>query len=153
METRLQSKEVRIPKLDFDLTTTAAPCQYFYKSSFARSLTYSNNNNNNNKTNNHNGYHHNQTKSLDFGINYGFNNDHSPIYEEMMSGDDEDDIANAAPTSTTGQTSTDNTNVSKKTNLIKCEALECLAMDDNVNLLWEEKHQVCCLHLFNKLNK
>lgn len=145
METRLQSKEVRIPKLDFDLTTTAAPCQYFYKSSFARSLSYSNNNNNK-TTNNHNGYHHNQTKSLDFGINYGLNNDHSPIYEEMMSGDDEDDVANAAPTSTTGETSTDNTNVSKKTNLIKCKALECLAMDDNVNLLWEEKHQVCtCL--------
>lgn len=41
IETRLQSNEVRIPKkTEFDLSSSAAPCQYF-KSSFARSLSFS----------------------------------------------------------------------------------------------------------------
>lgn len=56
METRFQSKEIRIPKPEFDLTSSS-PCQYF-KSSFARSLSFSSN----------------KTKSLDFGINYGNSN-------------------------------------------------------------------------------
>lgn len=54
MESRLQSKEIHIPKPDFDLSNSAAPCQYF-KSSFARSLSFSSN----------------KAKSLDFCVNYG----------------------------------------------------------------------------------
>ncbi|XP_053675001.1 uncharacterized protein LOC128725292 [Anopheles nili] len=42
IETHLQSNEVRIPKKrsEFDVTSSAAPCHYF-KSSFARSLSFS----------------------------------------------------------------------------------------------------------------
>ncbi|XP_058837301.1 serine-rich adhesin for platelets-like [Topomyia yanbarensis] len=41
IETHLQSNEVRIPKkTGFDVSSSAAPCQYF-KSSFARSLSFS----------------------------------------------------------------------------------------------------------------
>lgn len=40
IETRLQSNEVRIPKkTEFDVSSSAAPSQYF-KSSFARSLSF-----------------------------------------------------------------------------------------------------------------
>lgn len=69
IETHLQSNEVRIPKKSsgagFDVSSTAAPCQYF-KSSFARSLSFSQ------------GGHHGGgagdnhfTRSLDFEVNYG----------------------------------------------------------------------------------
>lgn len=49
----MQSNEVRIPKGEFDFSPTAQPCQYF-KSSFAKSLTFCSN----------------QTKSLDLEINF-----------------------------------------------------------------------------------
>lgn len=68
MESRLQSNEIHIPKPEFDLTATAAPCQYF-KSSFARSLSFNTN----------------KTKSLEFGINFGLpqrNFEQSSIAEE-----------------------------------------------------------------------
>lgn len=71
MESRLQSKEIHIPKPDFDLTNSAAPCQYF-KSSFARSLSFSSN----------------KAKSLDFCINFGIakgNHGPSSISEESPS--------------------------------------------------------------------
>lgn len=55
METRLQSNEIRVPKPEFEYNSQE-PCQYF-KSAFARSLSFSNN----------------KTKSLDIGINFGLN--------------------------------------------------------------------------------
>lgn len=55
METRLQSNEIRVPKPEFEYDSQE-PCQYF-KSAFARSLSFSNN----------------KTKSLDIGINFGLN--------------------------------------------------------------------------------
>lgn len=49
----MQSNEVRIPKGEFDFSPHAQPCQYF-KSSFAKSLTFCTN----------------QTKSLDLEMNF-----------------------------------------------------------------------------------
>lgn len=67
MDSRLQSNEIHIPKPEFDLTSSAAPCEYF-KSSFARSLSFTNT----------------KAKSLDFSINFGLakNNGPSSIIEE-----------------------------------------------------------------------
>lgn len=55
METRLQSSEVRIPKIEnnFEFTTTVQPCPYF-QSSYARSLLFNTN----------------QSQSLDFELSF-----------------------------------------------------------------------------------
>ncbi|XP_065076864.1 uncharacterized protein LOC135700317 [Ochlerotatus camptorhynchus] len=67
IETHLQSNEVRIPKkTGFDVSSSAAPCQYF-KSSFARSLSF---NQNGGSPYGGAGQHH-FTRSLDFEVNFG----------------------------------------------------------------------------------
>ncbi|KAL1376116.1 hypothetical protein pipiens_017076, partial [Culex pipiens pipiens] len=69
IETHLQSNEVRIPKkssgTEFDVSATAAPCQYF-KSSFARSLSFSQGG-----QGQYGGDQNHFTRSLDFEVNYG----------------------------------------------------------------------------------
>lgn len=68
IETRLQSNEVRIPKkTGFDVSSSAAPCQYF-KSSFARSLSF---NQNGGSPYGGAGQHNHFTRSLDFEVNFG----------------------------------------------------------------------------------
>lgn len=54
MDTRLQSNEIRIPKPEFDLKSSIGDSCHYFKSSFARSLSFAGNN---------------QTKSLDLGMN------------------------------------------------------------------------------------
>lgn len=68
METRLQSNEIRVPKPEFEYNSQE-PCQYF-KSAFARSLSFSNN----------------KTKSLDIGINFGLkkNCENETITEDAL---------------------------------------------------------------------
>ena len=76
IETHLQSNEVRIPKkssaatvaatAEFDVSSTAAPCQYF-KSSFARSLSFSQGGQGHYGGGGDNHF----TRSLDFEVNYG----------------------------------------------------------------------------------
>lgn len=72
METRLQSNEIRVPKPEFEYNSQE-PCQYF-KSAFARSLSFSNN----------------KTKSLDIGINFGLNKncENETITEDALFDDD-----------------------------------------------------------------
>ncbi|XP_055533454.1 uncharacterized protein LOC129723323 [Wyeomyia smithii] len=75
IETHLQSKEVRIPKkTEFDVSSTAAPCQYF-KSSFARSLSFSQAG----EAGPYGAAEQHFTRSLDFEVNFGLSTipDHS----------------------------------------------------------------------------
>lgn len=68
IETRLQSNEVRIPKkTEFDVSSSAAPCQYF-KSSFARSLSFSQSGGGGGQ---YGAANHHFTRSLDFEVNFG----------------------------------------------------------------------------------
>ncbi|XP_058464745.1 uncharacterized protein LOC131438628 [Malaya genurostris] len=70
IETRLQSNEVRIPKkTGFDVSSSAAPCQYF-KSSFARSLSFSQGGGGSGTAQYAAAGEH-FTRSLDFEVNFG----------------------------------------------------------------------------------
>ncbi|XP_021696854.1 flocculation protein FLO11 [Aedes aegypti] len=69
IETRLQSNEVRIPKkTEFDVSSSAAPSQYF-KSSFARSLSFSQSGGSPYGAGGSDQHHF--TRSLDFEVNFG----------------------------------------------------------------------------------
>ncbi|XP_029725808.2 lateral signaling target protein 2 homolog [Aedes albopictus] len=72
IETRLQSNEVRIPKkTEFDVSSSAAPSQYF-KSSFARSLSFSQSGGSPYGAGGGGGSdQHHFTRSLDFEVNFG----------------------------------------------------------------------------------
>uniref|UniRef100_A0A182IS53 Uncharacterized protein n=1 Tax=Anopheles atroparvus TaxID=41427 RepID=A0A182IS53_ANOAO len=98
IETRLQSNEVRIPKksTNFDVTAAAASSQYF-KSSFARSLSFSQGPGGPGGGPYGSAAQH-FTRSLDFDVNFdptggGISNSHqmtpssaSPVYEEELEG-------------------------------------------------------------------
>ncbi|XP_055603861.1 mucin-12-like [Uranotaenia lowii] len=86
IETRLQSNEVRIPKkTEYDGSSApaarpAAPPSHYFKSSFARSLSFSQSGGGSQHHNNHHNHHHlgymvgqdhHFTRSLDFEVNYG----------------------------------------------------------------------------------
>lgn len=75
METRMQSSEVRIPKIDSSFEfSTVTPCQYF-QSSFARSLSFNTN----------------QSQSLDFELSFRIGGKGCPATTKTTNDEEDED--------------------------------------------------------------